>query len=346
MRSSIENEMITNVVNPKLIKRFGDLLANANNIVLTCHLSPDGDAVGSSLGLCGVLRNMGKNARVVMPDMVPRSLMFMPGVQNVLVVTQNEERSFAAFDNADLVICLDFNNMSRIDRLGEFISKLSLPKVLIDHHLDPQPDFDVMISHPEMSSTCELVYRVVMQMGLLDKLDTTAASCLCVGMITDTGNFTYNAASPELYEIIADLLRRGVDKERLYKLAYNTFSADSLRLQGYAICEKMQLFPHANAALIALTRQELEHFNYKRGDTESLVNKPLAIPGVNWVVLMREDPEYVKVSMRSIGDFDVNVICREHYSGGGHRNAAGGQFYGTIDDAVNSFYELLQELEN
>jgi phosphoesterase RecJ-like protein len=183
-----------------------------------------------------------------------------------------------------------------------------------------------------------------MQMGLLKFMDRTAASCLYVGLLTDTGGFAYSCDNPEFYEIIASIMRRRFDRITLYNKAMTTFSADSLRLQGYAINEKMQLFPTQGVALITLDKDELERFNYNRGDTETLVNKPLAIPEVYWSVFMREDQDRIKISCRSQGDFSVSDICSRYFNGGGHENAAGGEFSGSLSEAVALFHQILDDL--
>ena len=276
--------------------------------------------------------------------MVPRSLSFLPNMRDVVVYTKTEVKARNIVEHAQLIFCLDFNDMHRIDKLGELIMLNPAPRILIDHHLAPSDTFDLMISFPELSSTCELLYRIFLQLRMLNLIDHCAAQCLLTGMMTDTGNFTYGSDNPDLYEIQASLMRRRIDRQGLYNMAMNTFSADSLRLQGFAISEKMQLFPEKHAALITLTRDELKRFNYRKGDTEGLVNKPLAIPGIDWVVFFRQDPEYVKVSCRSRGDFSVNDICNKYFNGGGHLNAAGGEFYGTIEQAEEVFMTLLNEV--
>ena len=333
--------MIEPIIDSKAIERVASMIKKARRIVITCHLSPDGDAVGSTLALCRVLRNMGKTANVVVPDQIPRSLLFVPGVHMATIYSRNEVHGRNLVESADLVFCLDFNTLHRIDKLGEVIGCSTAPKVLVDHHLDPDDIFDVQISFPPLSSTCEVVYRMLLQLDMLNLLDREAAQCLYVGMMTDTGNFTYSSDYPEIYEIIADLLTRDIDKEWLYNMAMNTFSADCLRLQGYALSQKMEVFPDEGAALITLTHDELEQFHYRKGDTEGLVNKPLAIPDVNWVVFMREDPDQIKISCRSQGDFSVNDICARYFAGGGHKNAAGGEFHGSMDEAVEVFYQIL-----
>lgn len=336
--------MISSIIDDRVIERLRALINGVQRIAITCHKSPDGDALGSTLALCHVLRRLGKDATVVTPDMAPKALEFIPGVRDLVVFTKHEVRARRILTEAQAIFCLDFNSLHRIDRLGEIIEPLSTTRVLIDHHLDPEDAFDLSISFPEASSTCELVFRVLMQMGLLRMMDRQAASCLYVGLLTDTGGFAYSCDNPEFYEIISSILRRRIDRVNLYNKAMNTFSADSLRLQGYAISEKMQLFPDQGAALIVLDKSDLDRFNYNRGDTETLVNKPLAIPGIYWSVFMREDADRIKVSCRSQGDFSVSDICSRYFNGGGHENAAGGEFYGTIDEAVQAFRQVLADL--
>ncbi|MBQ9465390.1 MAG: bifunctional oligoribonuclease/PAP phosphatase NrnA [Muribaculaceae bacterium] len=334
--------MIKPIIDDKTVDKIRSLINSADNIVVTCHMSPDGDAIGSTLALTHVLRRMGKNARAVTPDMVPRVLNFLPEMRHVTVLTQDEDAAREAIKEAKLVFCLDFNTLARIDRLGDMLSLSRAPRVLIDHHLDPDKDeFSVMVSVPEASSTCELVFRLLLQMGIVNMVDRRTAQCLYTGLMTDTGNFTYSCDNPEVFEIASLLARRRIDVPYLYRMAMNTFSADSIRLQGYALCEKMQLFTDQGAALLTLTLDELKRFNYHRGDTESLVNKPLAIPEVNWVVFLREDVDRIKVSCRSKGDFSVKELCEKYYGGGGHTNAAGADFRGTLDQAVAIFYDIL-----
>jgi len=336
--------MISPIIDENTINRLRALLNGVQHIVITCHKSPDGDALGSTLALCHVLRRLGKDATVVTPDMAPKALEFIPGVRDLVVFIKHELRARHLLSEAQLIFCLDFNAMQRIDRLAELIAPLKAKRVLIDHHLEPEDVFDLVVSFPEASSTCELVFRVLMQMGLLRFLDRQAASCLYVGLLTDTGGFAYSCDNPEFYEIMASVMRRRFDRIALYNRAMNTFSADSLRLQGYAMSEKMQLFPEQGAALIVLGKEELERYNYSKGDTETLVNKPLAIPEVYWSVFLREDADRIKVSCRSQGDFSVSDICARYFNGGGHKNAAGGDFTGTLDEAVAMFHQVLTDL--
>ena len=336
--------MISPIIDESAIERLRALINGANRMVITCHKSPDGDALGSSLALCHVLQRLGKEVNIVTPDMAPKALEFVPGVYNIVVMTKQEARAQKLLQEAQIIFCLDYNALKRVDRLAEVIEPLNTPRVLIDHHLDPEGDFDVCISHPEASSTCELVFRVFMQMELLRYMDRKAASCLYVGLTTDTGGFAYSCENPEFYEILASIMRRRIDRIWLYNKAMNTFSAESIRLQGYALSQKMQLFPEQGASLITLSKEELERFNYQRGDTETLVNKPLAIPEVYWSVFLREDTDRIKVSCRSQGDFSVSDICARYFNGGGHANAAGGEFFGTLAEAEKVFYKVLADL--
>lgn len=337
--------MIHALIDDRLLVRFRSLLNGAKRIVLTAHLGPDGDALGSTLGLCRVLRRLGKDARVVFPDMPPRALTFLPTIHEAVVYTRSEDRARELMSQAQLILCLDFNTLRRIDKLAELVTASTAPRVLIDHHLDPTTqEFDLLISYPEASSTCELVFRVLLQLQLTKLIDRLAAQCLYTGMMTDTGNFTFSCEDPELYEIQSILMRRHIDKQYLYNLAMNTHSVDSLRLRGYALSERMELCLERGASLITLPLDVLERFNYQRGDVEGLVNEPLTIPEVYWSVLMREEAGRVKVSCRSQGDFDVSVMCQEHFNGGGHKNAAGGELYMSMAEAVELYRSVLESI--
>ncbi|MDE6098071.1 MAG: DHH family phosphoesterase, partial [Muribaculaceae bacterium] len=281
------------------------------------------------------------DAQPIPPDRKSPNL--QPHPVSTALVDGNRYADYARtlFCDADIVFCLDFNARTRIDRLASALDASKAPKVLIDHHLDPENFADVTISHPEMSSTCMLLFRVFCRLELFDLIDKTAAELILAGMMTDTGNFSYNAADPEIYIIVSELLKKGANKDMLYKRLFNTFSESSLRINGYALSEKMELFPEEHAALITLSREELNRFHYSKGDTEALVNRPLSIPGVIYSCFLREEDGYVKVSMRSTGDFPVDKLCSEYFGGGGHRNAAGGEYPGTLDDCAALFRSLL-----
>lgn len=326
--------MISRIIDEKAVKAVRGLLEESERIVITCHLTPDGDAIGSSLGLMHTLSAIGKSVAVVTPDLVPKSLMFLPGVREVVAYTRHAEFAAKLLKDADLVFCLDYNESKRVDQLEAALLASDAPRVMVDHHPHPGDFTQVTISHPEASSTSMLVFRLLCRLELFDRIDLPAAECIFTGMMTDTGNFSYNSNEPDLYIVISELLKKGVDKDRLYQRACNTFSESSLRLNGYALSEKMTLFPEHRCSLIALDAKELERFHYEKGDTEGLVNKPLAMPEVIWSVYLREDPKQIKVSMRSKGSFPVNEVCRNVFGGGGHINAAGAEFNGTLDECI------------
>lgn len=338
--------MISRVVKESNIKALRHYLEQSEKIVITCHVSPDGDAIGSSLAMMHVLTSIGKTVNIVTPDLPPRNLMFLHGARDILPFTRYAEFGAKLFSEADLVICLDFNDIKRVDKMADTLAASPAPKVLIDHHLNPGNFADLVISHPEMSSTCILLFRILCRLELFNKIGRKAAECIYTGMMTDTGNFTYNSNDPDLYVVVSELVKKGVNKDKLYQMVCNTNSANRLRLNGYAVYRKMQLFPEHQAAMITLTKDELKEFDYEKGDTESLVNVPLSIPDITYSVFFRDDGDYIKVSFRSKGEFAVNRICEKYFNGGGHKNASGGEFYGTLDEAVSLFLSILDENDN
>lgn len=331
-------------IDQQYIAEFSRLVAQSRKIVITCHVSPDGDAVGSSLALMNVLRAMGKLAYVVTPDLPPQILSFLPGAKDIVVATRFIDRAHNLIMSADLLFYLDFNSLKRVDRLGPVLLSSAAPRILIDHHLDPEDIADVIISDHHSSSTCGLLFDVLSQAGFSQFIGREAATCIYTGMMTDTGNFTYNSNDPDIYYKIAELLKLGVDKDDVYRRVINTNSPGRLRLCGYSLYRKMELFPRYKAALITLSRQELDDFGYEKGDTESLVNVPLSIPEITYSVFMRQDdPDYVKISTRSKGDCPVNVLCERYFGGGGHKNAAGGEWRGSLDEAVCRMLSAMEE---
>ncbi len=337
--------MLSPIIESDKIEKLRSLIANADKIVITVHLSPDGDALGSALAMAAMLGQFGKTVHVVTPDVPTQSLMFVPGVKDVLPYTKYEEFVSKLVNEADLLFSLDYNAAYRVGKMKNLILEAKAPKVMIDHHIDPEDFPTVTISHPEISSTCMLLFRVFCQLGWMPRIDKTIATCIYIGMMTDTGNFSYNSLDPDLYIAISELLKKGINKDELYRQAFNVKSENCLRLNGYAIDRKMKIYKEHHAALITLTLDELEHYGYNTGDTEGLVNVPLSIPGVEYVAFIREGKEYVKVSMRSVGDVPVNKFCSDNFNGGGHLNAAGGEYYGAFADAVKKFEEGLKEFD-
>lgn len=328
----------------KDISRLRELIDRASTVAITSHTSPDGDAVGSSLGLSMALSAMGKDVKVIMPTTPSLQLRFLPGFKYIDVYRNNSEFGDRMLAEADLIFCLDYNALMRVEAMAPSLKAAKAPKVLIDHHLDPESFCDIIISRPRLSSTCMLLFHVLCALELADAIDRDCATCLLAGMMTDTGNFTYNSNDPDIYEAMAELVRRGANHDRLSKLLFDTFSETCLRLNAYAVCDKMKVWADKGVSLITLTSEELKRFHSRVGDTEGLVNKPLAIEAVRLSCFLRQEENYIKVSMRSKGDVRCDEICARHFGGGGHKNAAGGEFYGTMEEAIELFESLIDHI--
>lgn len=335
--------MISRKIDEGSIARAKELIDRADHIVAVCHTGPDGDAVGSCLAVMHVLQAIGKDVRVVIPDQCLENLRRLPGAKEMVDAARYPDFAAQLISEADLILCLDFNEPRRTGRIADTLMASKAAKILIDHHLHPDMEADVVISHPDMAATCYLLFRVFCRLELFNFIDRQAAECLLAGMMTDTGNFAYNCADPELFVVTAELIRKGADKERLYRELFDTFSENCLRLRSYALLHKLEVSDRGGAALITLSREELNRYHYKKGDTEGLVNVPLAIPAVRYSCFMRQEADCIRVSMRSLGDFPVNKVCAEHFGGGGHLNAAGGEFYGTLEDAAALFRSIIDD---
>ena len=322
----------------------------AQHVVLLTHQSPDGDAMGSSLAMYHYIKSLDKEAHVIVPNAFPEFLAWMPGADSVLLYDSQKAQADSYLEKADLVICTDFNAPSRIGALGDKMLTLACPKLMIDHHLHPSDFADFIVSEPEASSTCELVYEVLSTLN--SQLSTPIATCLYTGLMTDTGNFSYNSNRPQIYSIISQLVAAGANKDEIYNAVFNQYSVDRMKMVGYCLYQKMRVFPEHHTALIYLSRKELYRFNFQKGDAEGIVNMPLQSKDIHYSVFMREDkatPDEmeknggistkIKLSFRSQGDRPVNVFASEVFNGGGHANASGGEFYGPLQDAVQLFLD-------
>lgn len=334
---------LTPLIGEKQLLNSQEQIEKAQKIVLVTHLSPDGDAMGSSLGLYHYLQDLGKEVRVVVPNAFPYFLKWMNGAKDIVVNTYIPTVAEAFIKNADLIFCLDFNTLKRIGALGELVEQSSAKKILIDHHLDPDEDFDVVISYPKISSTSEIVFRLIAQLGDFERITSTLAECIYTGMMTDTGGFTYNSNDPEIFEIISMLLKKGVDRDHIYREVFNNYSEQRFRLLGFTLLQRMKIYPERKASLIYLSLEDQKQFNLTKGDTEGFVNYPLSIKGILFSVFIREDDELTKVSLRSQGDFPCNKFAADFFNGGGHLNASGGEFYGSVEDAISLFEEGLEK---
>lgn len=319
------------------VAQLSHLISDAGNIIITCHKSPDGDAIGASLGWADYLRSLGKEPTIIIPDQYPDFLSWMPNTEKIVRYDKHHEKCDMLFKIADLVFCLDYNTPSRVEEMEQALINSPAQKVLIDHHLDPDVPAVLSISHSDLSSTCELVFRIVWQLDGFQQLTKQFAIPIYCGMMTDTGGFLYNSTRSEIYFIIGELLTKRIDKDKIYRNVYHNYSEDRIRLMGYVMYEKLVYLSESHAAYYTLTREELKRFHFTKGDAEGLVNIPQQIKGLKLSISLREDTDksnIVWVSLRSVDDFPCNKMAEEFFNGGGHLNASGGRINGTMEEAI------------
>ncbi len=330
----------------KYTKQLANLFSTSGNILLICHINPDGDAVGSQLALYHYLDSKGKNVQMLSPNYLQEFLKWMDGSERINIFIRDRTACRAIIGAADLIVLLDFNQSNRLGEAEQYVLASGAKKVLIDHHLNPTQIADMIISDTTVCSTSELVHRIVTELNGEQFLNKSYAEALYVGIITDTGNFEHGSYSSETFRVVADLFDAGINKERILNLIYNNYSSDRLRLQGYALNQKMVLLPEYHTAYIILTRSELKMYNHVKGDTEGFVNMPLSIKGIFFTALFIEKDGFVKISFRSKGTFPTNEFASKYFNGGGHLNASGGEYYDTMDNTVAHFMNMLYENKN
>lgn len=310
---------------------------NSNRIVICCHKSPDGDALGSSLAWAEYLRTQGKEPDIIVPDAYPDFLQWLPGSDRIIRYDKHAaDKADEMLQKADLIFCLDFNGTNRVDEMKYALEQSPAHKIMIDHHLDPSMDTVLTVSHPQMSSTSELVFRIIWQLGGFEEMSRKCAVCIYCGMMTDTGGFTYNSNQPEIFFIVSQLLTKGIDKDKIYRNVFNNFSPWAIRLRGYLMSHKLNIFNDLHAAYFTISRRDMRDFHFIKGDAEGLVNEPLKIKGMRLSISLREDDRRdntIWVSLRSVDDFPCNLVASEFFNGGGHLNASGGRLYCTLDEA-------------
>lgn len=334
------------IITENSIRRAKEIIDQSNKIVIVTHISPDGDAIGSSLTLYHFLLQLGKSVNVIVPNNFPTFLKWVNGAKNIIVSEQKEQIARQHIRTADLIFCLDFNILRRIEQLAPWVKKSVAKKILIDHHPFPEHFCDLTISYPELSSTSELIFCFICQMNMYKYIDRSSAECIYTGMMTDTGAFTYNSNRLQIYHIIKELLKKGIDKDAIYNKVYNNYSENRIRLQGYVLYQKMKIFEEYNASLITLSREEQQKFLLEKGDTEGFVNIPLSIKKIVFSAFIREEDNKVRISFRSKGEFPSNQFASEVFNGGGHLNASGGEFDGKLKDAIGLFEKKLPEYKH
>lgn len=329
------------------IDQIKPLLKSRKRIAIVCHARPDGDAIGSSLGLYHYLKHLGHEVRVVVPNSYAEFLQWLPGDDTVIDHYKQSAAGSLMVDSAEIVFCLDFNNPTRVEGLTKVLRKTKAIKIMIDHHRDPEPFAKFRYWDPEASSTAELIYEFICDMGdgaifsEHKERFKDLALCLYVGMLTDTGSFKYTNTSPKTFRIAGDLLAFRLDIEEINDRIYNTFTTDRLTFFGYCLSEKMEIFPEYKTGLIHVTKEEIERFRVKTGYTEGLVNYPLSIKGIVFAVLIIDRISQIKLSFRSKGNFDVERFAKANFSGGGHEKASGGSSKETLEETVARFKALL-----
>lgn len=320
------------------------LLSTPRDIVILSHRNPDGDAIGSSLGLVHFLNKFGHTTRIIFPSDYPALFSWMPDADKIEIYDLDPERGLKLVEQAQIIFCLDFNSLDRIDKLGEAVLGLKVPKVMIDHHIDPEPFADFVLSDTSVSSTSELVFDFINMLGERKKLDRDIADCLYTGIVTDTGSFKFSTSS-KLFRVVAELLELGIDDVKLQDLIFNSLPEKQLRLLGYCLSRRMEILEEYRTGIISLSKKDYEHFNIQRGDTEGIVNFMLKIKNIRLAAFITEQPTIVKISLRSKGNFSVQEIAAQHFKGGGHKNAAGGYSYIGLGGTIRKFKNILPSLK-
>ncbi|MBQ8098785.1 MAG: DHH family phosphoesterase [Bacteroidaceae bacterium] len=347
--------MFQQYLSQEQVQEWNRLVAKAHNIVLFGHVSPDGDAMGSTLALADSLKRQEKKVNVIMPNAFPDFLSWLPGASDVINYEYNRGAAAKLIEGADLMFCLDFNALARLEHMQPVVSARKAPIIMVDHHLDPHCGARILISDSEASSTCEMIYCILIQLYGLEGISNEMAQCIYCGMMTDTGSFTYNSNRCSIFYIISQLLTKGIDKDKIYRNVYHSYSLNRLRLEGHIVHDKMQYFSEHHTALFTLTREEMKAYHFKKGDAEGLVNLPLRIKDTKLSISLREDTEkpLIRVSLRSVDDFPCNRMAEDFFRGGGHLNAAGGSLSMTMAEAVEqahkaieAYEELLRDAEN
>jgi len=326
-----------------LYKDIVSAILSATHIVITSHKSPDGDSVGSSLGLKHFIENLGRQGVICHPDPAPDFLKWLDGAEGILTMQQHKEAVATHFQKADLIFCLDYNATDRVgEEMQPLLEHAGCRKIMIDHHLDPQSFADIMISETEVCSTSQLIFELIEQSGNGALLDAKTGTALYLGILTDTGSFRFPSVQPRTHEILGRLIAAGVLHHIVHENLNDNNTADRLRLQGYAMSEKLEVLEHCKTALISMSEEELKRFNAQKGDTDGLANIALSIKGIKAAVFLSEKEGKIKMSFRSKGkDNPVNILAAEHFQGGGHANAAGGVSELSMRETIQKLKGLL-----
>ena len=326
------------------IEKLKEVLSKPKKIVITTHRGPDGDAIGSSLALYNLLTKNHHSVSVVTPNDYASFLHWLPGNDNVVEYESSKETAVDLVNSAEVIFMLDFNDISRVDGLSKYVSSSNAYKILIDHHQDPHNDIaDLIFSEPTICSTAQLLFEIIDQMKMSHYIDQDIAECIYVGIMTDTGSFKYSSTTSKTHNILARLIDFGARSTVIHDLVYDNYSADRMKLLGYCLNDKLILMPENKSAIISLTNEELKKFNFKKGDTEGIINYALAIKDIIFAAFIVERNNVVKLSLRSKGNFKVNEIAGKYFNGGGHENAAGGVSDSNVSKTIEKVKEIINE---
>ncbi len=332
------------------LQAFKAYIGRPRKAVIITHFKPDADALGSSLGLAGFLKKKGHKVQVITPSDYPEFLAWMPGNEEVLAlspdVPENEKKAIDLITKANVVFCLDFSGLARINSLADTVRKSKAKKVLIDHHLEPEKFADFVQWDEKSASTSGLVFELIKELDEESQVDEGIANCLYAGLMTDTGGFRHNNTTQKEFLMASELVGMGANPSEVARLIYDNSSLERLRLTGFVLSQKLNVLPEFSASYMTVSSDELKKFGSRTGDTEGLVNYGLAIKGVRLAVLMYDRKEEIKLSFRSTGDFSVNEFARKHFEGGGHKNAAGGSSRLTLEQTLQKFLALLPEYKD
>ncbi len=321
-----------------------EYLAQPRRIVITTHHKPDGDAMGSSLGLYNYLIQQGHHVKVITPTDYPDFLAWLPGNGEVIIYTENTDESATLVADAQLIFCLDFNALSRINELGDLVRESGALKIMIDHHLEPEDFDDYRHWDINACATAQLVYDfMVNQLHNKALINQDVATCLYTGIMTDSASFRLPNTTADVHRIAADLIDAGAVNWRIHELVYSNASESKLRFLGYCLSQRLEVLYEYNTAIISVGKQELANYDVITGDTEGIVNYALSISGIHLAAFIVERTDKVKLSLRSRGEFPANEICKRYFNGGGHRNAAGGTMAGSLEEVIKKFKQILPE---
>jgi len=323
-------------------KEIAKLLQLPKEVAIVSHRNPDGDAIGSSIAMAAFLRKHNHNVKVILPSEYPDVFGFLKGIDDIVIFDTEPEKSKEIIDKSTVVICLDFNSLERIDKLGQLIDKADVQIVMIDHHIEPEPFYELAISRADVSSTCELVFNYIQDLDKGSMIDLEIGEAIMTGILTDTGSFRHNT-NKGTYYAAGDLKSRGVDDYYIQDKIFNSMTEKQLRLLGHCLANRMEVVEEYRTGIIYLNQNDYEQFDIQRGDTEGIVNYVLKMKKMDVAIFVTQQPKIIKLSLRSKGDISVQALARDHFGGGGHKNASGGHTYGSVGKVIRKIKEVLPD---